>query len=64
MEFCDINIKLVEEFGTKIGSIEYLGSKGVPEELRRQLGGWMSETVALTYLQLNPNAQFEIIHDI
>ena len=67
MECCGIDLALAKEFGThsiKIGSIEYLRSKGVPEELRRQLGGWMSKQVALDYLQLSPACKLNILDGI
>ena len=66
-ECCGLSEEQAMKFGThspRIGALEALRQAGVSSELRQQLGGWMSETVALTYLQLNPNAQFEIIHDI
>ena len=67
MECCGIDLRLAKEFGThsiKIGSVEYLRSKGVPEELRRQLGGWMSKKVALHYLQLSPASKLNILDGI
>ena len=66
-ECCGLTEKQAMEFGThspRIGALEALRQAGVPAELRQQLGGWMSETVALTYLQLNPGAQFEIVRHI
>ena len=67
VECCGIDPMLAKELGThsiKIGSIEYLRSKGVPEELRRQLGGWMSKKVALHYLQLTPASKLNILDKI
>lgn len=64
MECCGLTREQAAEFGThspRIGAIEELRKCGVPAELRQQLGDWMSERVALTYLQLNPLAQFDIL---
>ena len=66
-ECCEIPGHLVKEFGThsiKIGALEYLRSRGVPEELRRQLGGWMSKRVALHYLQLSPASQLGLLDSV
>ena len=64
VECCGLTLEQAAEFGThspRIGAMEELRKCGVPAELRQQLGDWMSERVALTYLQLNPLAQFDIL---
>ena len=63
-ECCGLTQAQAEQYGThslKIGAIELLRSRGVGQELRQQLGGWMSSTVALRYLQLTPSIQFDIL---
>ena len=40
-------------FGTqsfRVGAVELLRRKGVPAEIRQQLGGWMPTSAALGYL--------------
>ena len=67
MECCGIDLSIAKEIGThsiKIGSIEFLRAKGVPEELRRQLGGWMSKEVALHYLQLSSASKLDVLDSI
>ena len=64
MECCRLPQHLARQMGThriKIGALERLRSRSVPAELRQQLGGWMSQTVALKYMQLAPAAQFDIL---
>ena len=64
VECCGLTHEQAAEFGThspRIGAMEELRKCGVPAELRQQLGDWMSERVALSYLQLNPLAQFDIL---
>ena len=63
-ECCGLTKAQADQFGThslKIGAIELLRSRGVGNELRQQLGGWMSSSVALRYLQLTPSIQFDIL---
>ena len=48
----------------RIGAVELLRKRGVPSELRRQLGGWMSRTAALGYLQLSPSAQLDVLQSL
>ena len=47
--------------GGRVGALEELRRCGAPAELRQQVGDWMSRTVALSYLQLNPGAQFDVL---
>ena len=47
--------------GGRVGGLEELRRCGAPEELRQQVGDWMSREVALSYLQLNPGAQFDVL---
>ena len=64
IECCGLTQEQAAAFGThspRIGAMEELRKCGVPAELRQQMGAWMSKEVALTYLQLNPNAQFDIL---
>ena len=64
VECCGLTHAQAAEFGThspRVGAMEELRKCGVPAELRQQLGDWMSERVALSYLQLNPLAQFDIL---
>ena len=64
VECCGLTVAQAAQFGThspRIGGIEELRKCGVPAELRQQMGAWMSRDVALTYLQLNPKAQFDIL---
>ena len=61
---CGLSADQANNYGThslKIGAVELLRSRGVGQELRQQLGGWMSSAVALKYLQLNPGIQFDIL---
>ena len=63
-ECCGLTKEQADQYGThslKIGAIELLRSRGVGNELRQQLGGWMSSSVALRYLQLTPSIQFDIL---
>ena len=63
-ECCNLSQSQANAFGThsfRIGAIELLRARGVPSELRKQLGGWMSRTAALGYLQLSPSAQLDIL---
>ena len=48
----------------RIGAIELLRARGVSCEIRQQLGGWMTRTAALGYLQLNPEAQFGLLQSL
>ena len=66
-ECCGLNRVHAHLPGThspRIAAMEYLRARGVPEELRRQMGDWMSEQVALSYLQMAPSAQFDILDSI
>ena len=54
-------------FGThslRIGALNLLCDRGVPRELRSQLGGWMSQASALRYLQRLPHEQFDVLERI
>ena len=67
IECCGLTKEQAAEYGThslKIGAIELLRSRGVNQELRQQLGGWMSSAVALRYLQLTPSIQFDILKSL
>ena len=67
VECCALSRAQAKLFGThspRIGAMEELRKCGVPSELRQQLGAWMSQTVALSYLQLNPAAQFDVLSSI
>ena len=67
VECCGLSWAQAKMFGThspRIGAMEELRKCGVPAELRQQLGAWMSQTVALSYLQLNPAAQFDVLNSI
>ena len=67
VECCGLTPTQAAMFGThsvKNGAVEALRASGVQSETRRQLGDWMSPAVALSYLQLNPNAQFSLIRSI
>ena len=67
MECCGLSWEQAKEFGThspRIGAMEELRKCGVPAELRQQLGDWMSQQVALSYLQLNPTAQFDVLQHL
>ena len=64
---CGIKVSHAEEFGThsnRIAAIEILRRRGVPRELRQQLGDWMSKSTALRYMQLTPGAKFDILDSI
>ena len=64
---CGLSESQAAQYGThslKIGAVELLRSRGVGQELRQQLGGWMSSAVALKYLQLTPSIQFDILMSI
>ena len=64
VECCNLTTEQAAEFGThslRIGAMELLRSKGVPAEIRQQLGGWMSAVAALGYLQLPVTAQFNML---
>ena len=64
VECCGLTQPQADKYGThspRIGTIEELRKCGVPSELRQQLGHWMSQKVALSYMQLNPTAQFDIL---
>ena len=67
VECCDLSSARAALFGThspRIGAVEELRRCGVPQELRQQLGGWMSRSVALSYLQLDAGAQFDILNNL
>ena len=66
-ECCGLSQELAQQYGThslKIGAIELLRSRGVGQELRQQLGGWMSSASALRYLQLTPGIQFDVLKSL
>ena len=66
-ECCGLSQEQAELYGThslKIGAIELLRSRGVGQELRQQLGGWMSSASALRYLQLTPSVQFDVLKSL
>ena len=55
------------QYGThnlRVGAIEFLSQKGVPAELRQQLGGWLSAASALGYMQLPVGDQLNILQGI
>ena len=67
VQCCGLSWPQARMFGThspRIGAMEELRKCGVPAELRQQLGAWMSQAVALSYLQLNPAAQFDVLNSI
>jgi hypothetical protein len=67
VECCGLSEGQAKEFGThslRTGAIEILRQKGVPAEIRQQLGGWMSASSALGYLQLPVGAQFNLLKRI
>ena len=67
VECCALSHAQAKLFGThspRLGAMEELRKCGVPAELRQQLGAWMSQAVALSYLQLNPAAQFDVLDSI
>ena len=64
VECCGLTPTQSDRYGThspRNGTVEELRKCGVPSELRQQLGHWMSKQVALSYMQLNPAAQFDIL---
>ena len=66
-ECCNFSPTQAKEFGThsfRLAAMELMRKNGVPAELRQQMGDWMSERVALRYLQLNTDAQFNIIEHL
>ena len=66
-ECCNLSITQAGQFGThsfRLAAMELMRKRGVPAELRQQMGDWMSERVALRYLQLDTGAQFNIIEHI
>ena len=67
VDCCGLSWERAMMFGThspRIGSNEELRKCGVSAEMRQQLGGWMSQSVALSYLQLHPSAQFDLLQVI
>ena len=48
----------------RVGAVRFLRRRGVPAEVRQQLGGWMSADAALDYLQLPVAAQFNVLGEI
>ena len=67
VQCCGITQSQASQYGThslRIGAVEYLRSVGVSAEVRQQLGGWMSASSALGYLQLPISAQFNILNTI
>ena len=67
VDCCGLTWEQAMMFGThspRIGTTEELRRCGVSAEMRQQLGGWMTQSVALSYLQLNPSAQFDLLKAI
>ena len=67
VECCGLSTEQAAQYGThslRIGAMELVRSRGVPAEIRQQLGGWMSATSALGYLQLPVTAQFSMLRRI
>ena len=67
VECCGLTPTQASLFGAhsiKNGAIEALRASGVKSETRKQLGDWMSPAVALSYLQLDPSAQFKLLRSI
>jgi len=67
VEACGLTQAQAAEYGThslRVGAIELLRRKGVSAELRQQLGGWMSASCALGYLQLPVSAQFNVLRRV
>ena len=63
-ECCAFSKPQAGEFGThsfRLAAMEMMRKRGMSAELRQQMGDWMSEQVALRYLQLDTRAQFNII---
>ena len=66
-ESCEIPVESADKYGThspRLGAVELLRKHGVPAELRQQMGQWMSQQVALSYLQLSPGEQLDVLHAI
>ena len=64
-ECCGVPVHLAAEYGThspRLGAVELLRKHNVPAELRQQMGQWMSQSVALRYLQLPAGEQFDVLH--
>ena len=64
VECCGLSERQSRYYGThspRIGTVEELRKCGVSSEMRQQLGAWMSKSVALSYMQLSPSAQFDIL---
>ena len=64
VDCCGLTWEQAMMFGThspRIGTTEELRRCGVSSEMRQQLGAWMTQSVALSYLQLNPSAQFDLL---
>lgn len=64
-ECCEVPARVAAQYGThspRLGAIELLRKHGVPAELRQQMGQWMSQSVALSYLQLPAGEQFDVLH--
>ena len=64
VQCCGLDPSLAAEYGThspRLGAIELMRKHGVPAELRQQMGQWMSQQVALGYLQLYPGEQFDVL---
>ena len=67
VECCGVSPAVAKEYGThspRLGAIQMLRRHGVPAELRQQMGQWMSQKVALRYLQLTPGEQFDILQTL
>ena len=61
---CGLTTQQAKQFGAhslRIGVTTHLARRGVSAELRQQLGEWMSRETSLRYLQLAPQAQFEVL---
>ena len=67
VECCGLSKAQASRYGThcfRLAAMELLRKRGVPAELRQQLGDWMSPKVALRYLQLDATSQFDILEQI
>ena len=67
VECCSLTQAQADRYGAhsfRVGAVELLRRRGVPSEVRQQLGGWMSADVALGYLQLPVSAQFNVLRKI
>ena len=67
VECAGLTPEQAKQYGThslRVGAVEFLRQKGVPAELRQQLGGWLSATSALGYMQLPVSDQFSILRGI